>query len=362
MLNIVLYVVLSLRKTKPKGEVMQLKRYTVGSFILMILVGLAVYSINTESMSFDLLGIHFPNLPIAFWVVVPLALLYLASVLHMAVYVLVGNFKLRRLNRDYEKMIDALRDSLLGVPERNYVFKSDAYKVMGKLIENSLILPYETLKTIGNEKIDEALTLLSDIKAHKKVEMKKFHLAHTASLMIQNNLNRLERGELTADEVLSRHDTYGDEVCKKAYESYVKTASMGSVIKYKNLLSKSSLFTFLGRINSYENAIEMSNDEAISLIKTLKLTSDDFIDLSIVLSKNMIPEQRIRLFESMSEQCEDVMEAYFYTLYDLQMIDVANELLNNTAHDEYQIFKAYRDLKRSNKHYDIAIFFRRHCN
>ena len=57
MLNIVLYVVLSLRKIKPKGELMQLKRYTVGSFILMILVGLAVYSINTESISFDLMGI-----------------------------------------------------------------------------------------------------------------------------------------------------------------------------------------------------------------------------------------------------------------------------------------------------------------
>lgn len=362
MLNIVLYVVLLLRRIKPKGESMQLKRYTVGSFILMILVGLAVYSINSESISFDLMGIHFPNLPIAFWVIVPLALLYLASILHMAVYVLVGNFKLRRLNRDFEKMVDALRDALLGVPERNYVFKSDAYKLMGKLIDNSLILPYETLKNIGNDKIDEALALLSDIKENKKVETKKFHLSHTASLMIQNNLNRLQRGELTADEVLSRQDTYGDVVCQKAYESYVKTASIGSVIKYKNLLTKSSLFTFLARINSNENGVGMSNDEAINLIKNLKLTSNDFIELSVVLSKNMIPEQRIRLFESMSEQCDDVMEAYFYTLYDLQMIDTANELLNNTSHDEYQIFKAYRDLKRSNKHYDIAIFFRRYCD
>lgn len=341
---------------------MQLKRYTIGSIILMILVGFATYSVTSESVSFDLIGIHFPNLPVAFWVVVPLALLYLASVLHMAVYVLVGNFKLRRLNRDHEKMVDALRDSLLGVSERSYLFKSDAYKLMGRLIENSLILPYETLRDVGNEKIDEALALLADVKANKKVDIKKFHLANTTSLVIQNNLNRFERGELTADEVLSRYETYGDIVCKKAYESYVKTASVGSVIKYKNLLSKSSLFTFLERINSDVNGIEMTNDDAINLIKNLKLTSNDFIDLSISLAKNMIPEQRIRLFETMSEQCDDVMEAYFYTLYDLQMIDTANELLNNTSHDEFQIFKAYRDLKRSNKHYDIAIFFRRFCN
>lgn len=340
---------------------MQLKRYTIGSLILMILVGFAVYSITTESASFDLIGIHFPNLPIAFWVVVPLAALYLASVLHMAVYVLVGNFKLRRLNRDAEKMIDAMRDSLLGVTERNYVFKSDAYKLMGKVIEGSFLLPYETLRDVGNEKIDDALTLLADIKANKKVEIKKFHLANTTSLMIQNNLNRFERGELTSDEVLSRHETYGDVVCQKAYESYVKTASVGSVLKYKNLFTKSSLFTFLSRINGDNNGIDLSNDQAITIIKSVKMTSNDFIELSIALSKNMIPEQRIRLFETMSEQCDDVMEAYFYTLYDLQMIDTANELLNNTSHDEYQIFKAYRDLKRANKHYDIAIFFRRYC-
>ena len=341
---------------------MQLKRYTIGSLILMILVGFSVYSITSESVSFDLIGIHFPNLPIAFWVVVPLAGLYFASVLHMAVYVLVGNFKLRRLDRDAEKMVDAMRDSLLGVTERNYVFKSDPYKLMGKVIDNSLILPYETLNDVGNEKIDEALTLLSDVKANKKVEIKKFHLANTTSLMIQNNLNRYERGELTADEILSRHETYGDIVCKKAYESFVKTASIGSVLKYKNLFTKTSLFSFLARINSNDNGIDISNDEAINITKSFKLNNNDFIELSIVLAKNMIPEQRIRLFETMSEQCDDAMEAYFYTLYDLQMIDTANELLNNTSHDEYQLFKAYRDLKRANKHYDIAIFFRRYCN
>jgi hypothetical protein len=65
------------------------------------------------------------------------------------------------------------------------------------------------------------------------------------------------------------------------------------------------------------------------------------------------------LFESLSETNDEAMEGYFYTLYDLQMIDTANEILNNTSKDDYLIFKAYRDLKHANKHYDIALFFRR---
>lgn len=340
---------------------MQLKRYTIASFILMILVGVAVYTIDNGSIAFDLLGMHFPNLPIAFWVVVPLAVMYIASILHMGVYALVGNFKLRRLNKDHEKMIDALRDSLLGVGERNYVYKSDAYKLIGKLVDNSLILPYETLRSIGNEKIDEALELMRDVKEKKKIDIKKFHLPATTSIAIQNNLNRLERGEMDADSVLSRPDSYGEIVCAKAYESYVKTASVGSIMKFKHLFTKTSLIDFVQRINSHENGIQISNEELAALFGTLKLNSADWIDLSEAMSKNMLPEQRIRLFEMLSEHNDEAMEGYLYTLYDLQMIDTANEILNNTAHSDYQIFKAYRDLKKANKHYDIAIFLRPSC-
>ncbi len=335
---------------------MQLKRYTIASFIFILLIGIAVYSISKEAVSFDLLGLHFPNLPIAFWVAVPVAIMYLLSVLHMAFHSLLGSLKLRKLNRDHEKMIDALADTLLGVSGRNNTYKTDAYKLMGKLIDNSVILPYETLREVGNEKIDEALRVLRDVKDKKKVDLKKFSLAHTTSISIENNLNRLERGELGADEVLSRADTYGDIVSAKAYESYVKTASVGSVLKYKHLFNVISLCQFIERINSAQNGIEMSNEDLIFLLKSLKLSSDNFIDISIAMSKNMIPEQRIRLFEILSESNDDAMEAYFYTLYDLQMVDTANEILNNTAKEDYLIFKAYRDLKRANKHYNIALF------
>lgn len=340
---------------------MQLKRYTIASFILMILVAMAVYSIDNESISFDLLGMHFPNLPIAFWVVVPLLIMYFASLLHMGVYAIVGNYKLRRLNKDHEKMIDALRDSLLGVKDRNYVYKSDSYKLMGKLIDNALILPYETLRSVGNEKIDEALELMRDVKENKKVDIKKFHLPANTSIAIQNNLNRFERGEVDADSVLSRPESYGEIVCAKAYESYVKTASVGSVVKFKNLFSKTSLIDFVQRINAHENGIQISNEELASIFAGMKFETKDWIDLSEAMSKNMLPEQRIRLFEMLSENNDDAMEGYLYTLYDLQMIDTANEILNNTAHNDYLIFKAYRDLKKANKHYDIALFLRPSC-
>ncbi|MBN2869650.1 MAG: hypothetical protein JXK04_01700 [Campylobacterales bacterium] len=341
---------------------MQLKRYTFGSFILIILVAAAVYTIDSGSVSFDLFGMHFPNMPIAFWVVVPLIVMYFASLLHMGVYALADNFKLRRMGKDQDKMVDSLRDALLGVSDRNFVYKTEPYKLLGKLIDNSLILPFETLRSVGNEKIDEALELMRDVKEKKKVDIKKFHLANTTSIAIQNNLNRLERGEIDPDSVLSRPESYGDIVCSKAFESYVNTASVGSIMKFKRFFTKASLMKFVQRINAAENGIQVSNDELIVLFNGLKLVPNDWIDLSVAMSKNMLPEQRIRLFETISEKCDDAMAGYLFTLYDLQMIDTADEILNNTSHDEYQIFKAYRDLKRANKHYDIAIFLQRSCD
>lgn len=341
---------------------MQLKRYTIASLLLMTVVGASVYTINSETVSFDLLGMHFPNLPIAVWVVVPMAVLYLASVLHMSVYALMGNMKLRGLNKDHEKMVDALRDGLLGKSDRNHAFKSDAYKLMGKLIDHSIILPYDTLRSVGDERLDEVLELMRDVKEKKKVDIKKFHLANTTSIAIQNNLNRLERSEMSADDVISRSESYGDLVCAKAFESYVKTASVASILKFKRFFTKGSLLDFVHRINSAENGVQITNEELGSLLCDLKLTSDDWIDVSAAMSKNMLPEQRIRLFEMLSEKNDDIMEAYLFTLYDLQMIDTANEILNNTGRDDYAVFKAYRDLKAANKHYDIALFLRRSCD
>ncbi len=338
---------------------MHLKRYTIGALILMLLVGAAVYTVDSGSVSFDLLGMHFPYFPIAFWVVVPMVVLYVASLLHMGIYALVGNYKLRRLGKDHEKMVDALREALLGVRERNYVYKTDAYKLLGKLIDNSRILPNETLRSVGNETIDEALALLRDVQDKKKVDIKQFHIPNTTEIAVQNSLNRLERGEINADAVLARPEYYGDAVCAKAFESYVKTASLGSIMKFKRFFTKASMVAFLRRVNAEENGIQVTNDELLRLLEDLRCEDGDWIDLSIAMSKNMLPEQRIRLFETLSETNDDAMEGYLYTLYDLQMNDAADEILNNTAHDEYQIFKAYRDLKRANKHYDIAIFLRR---
>jgi hypothetical protein len=88
----------------------------------------------------------------------------------------------------------------------------------------------------------------------------------------------------------------------------------------------------------------------------LELHEKDYIDISNALSTNMLPEQRIKLFETLMDLKDEVTSAYLYTLFDLEMLEPANAILDNSQNDEYLKFKAYRDLKALNKNYNIDLF------
>ena len=116
---------------------MYLKRYTIASILLMVIVGWYVYAFVTQdSYAIEFFGIQLPTLSIAVLVVVPLVVLYIASLLHMAFYSLLGGFEHRKYDKDYEKFIDSIVDAYLFKAERNHVYKTDRYKLLGKVIDS----------------------------------------------------------------------------------------------------------------------------------------------------------------------------------------------------------------------------------
>lgn len=90
--------------------------------------------------------------------------------------------------------------------------------------------------------------------------------------------------------------------------------------------------------------------------KIKDLNSLDYLYLAVTMAKNMLPEQRIAIMEKLSDDDEKALDGYLFTLFDLEMIDKANDLLHMTSEEEYPLFKAYADLKACNKHYDIKRF------
>ena len=338
---------------------MYLRRYTVGALILMALVGWYVYAYITQTtMSMDFFGIPLPPLLVAVWIVVPLAIFYIASVGHMAFYSMVGNFRLRKYDKDHEKMIDEIADTYLGKQEKHYSFKTDRYQLMGTLLEHSVIYPKGDVGVnIKNEKIKRVMDAIETIKNGEVADLKRFNLRDDNELVIQNIRNMFKKGDLKAEDILSNEKKYGENLRKEVYSEYIKTAPLSNIEKYKKYLTKETLDIILSRINADENSLTISSKALVSLVESVQLDKKDFIDLSMQLANvHTIPEDRIKLFEVLSEKNEDAIDAYIFTLYDLGMNAPADAILDNSQKDEYQNFKAYRALRECGKNFNIDIF------
>jgi hypothetical protein len=327
------------------------------SIVLMSLVGWFVHTyVSQDIRSFDFFGIHLPPMPLAVWVVLPMLILFLCSLFHMAFYTMVGSFKLRAYKKDYDKLITAISDAFLGKVHNNPGFKTDRYKLLGTLLCGSKIIPSDKLFVSGEDRVDRALEALREVENGKVVDLSKFYLLPTNPLVVANQFNRYKKGDVTAESILNDTSRYTDEHRAVAYNDIIKTAPLETLNKYNAYMTKDALCTILGRINAKENALDISNEQLIELMTSIPLNDKDYIEMSAILANKMIPDQRLKLFEKLSERDETALSAYIYTLYDVEMIDLANEMLDNSQADDFLKFKAYRALKEANKHFDIKLF------
>jgi len=336
---------------------MYMRRYTLGAFLLMALIGWFVYSFVTQqNLHIDIMGVNLPSLPVAAWVVIALFLLYLATIMHMIYYSIVGNFRLRKYNKDYNHFLETLRAALLGEEHRHHNFKTERYALLGKLIDNSILIPSKDLTYIGDEEIDKVLEIIRKVNNGESVNLSRLRLASTNELEMRNNNNRFENGDLSDENILNHSKRYSEELCKKAYKHYAEVVPFSSIDAYKSFMTMEVLEVVLKRINADEKPLDISNDEMISLMKEMDLDKNDYIRISAILSDRIVPEQRMKLFEKLSENNDEAMHGYLYTLFDLEMLEPANEILINSQTNEFIKFKAYSSLKSCNKNFDIRLF------
>ena len=338
---------------------MYIKRYTIASLIWMALVGWYVYAyVSQDSFSVNFFGTTFPAISIALLVIVPIFVLYIASAAHMWFYSLIHTFRDRKFQKDNDKIIDAICDAYLQKEERHNEYKTPRYKLLGTLLENTALLPIKDIAgTTNNEKIDTILDLLNKIKNGEVVDLKPYGLKVDNELVIANKRNKYKKGLIKAEAILSNTVKYPEVLCREVYVDFVKSSSLDEIEKHKKFMSEEALNLIFARINADENRLEVPNDKLIELMNLLDLDKTKLINISRTLSKSsMIPEQRMKLFETLIEKNDMAMDAYLYTLYDLEMLAPANEILNVASQDEYLNFRAYSALRECGKNFPIDMF------
>ncbi len=336
---------------------MYIKRYTFAAFILMALVGAYFYiSFPDEKLAIAVLGINLPSTSIAVWIVLAMFLLYLSTIGHMLFYSVIGSFKLRKFSKDSETFVESIKDALLGRIERKHNYKTDRYGLFAKVVDNSHLEVFDEVEPTGEVEIDKTITLLRKINSGEYVDLKKYHLSQKNPLVQKNYMNAYVCGEFSEEQVLNNADKYSDELVSLAFTDYAKTVSLNLIEKYKVFLNKDVLFKVVARVNADENILDISIESLITLFGEVALTDNDFINISATLANHMLPDERIKLFKQLSDENETATPAYLYTLFDLEMIAPAEEILEISQPDEYIYFKAYKALRDCNKNFSIDLF------
>ncbi|HHB94527.1 MAG TPA: hypothetical protein ENK88_05235, partial [Campylobacterales bacterium] len=157
---------------------MRLGLYILASIILMVAVGIFVYTINPSDFSYNLMGIQI-LLPIAVWITIPMFILMVASLVHMMFYGTKNFFKFRKWESDSDSLNNALYWSILNEP------KPQRFN-LPKLKETANILQVSNIKVKGtvdgvSEKLQSALNIINEIDKGECVDFKDKKLAHILS-------------------------------------------------------------------------------------------------------------------------------------------------------------------------------------
>lgn len=337
---------------------MHIKRFTIASLLYIAIIGWYISTfVSDGTTSVNILGVVMPSLSNSIWVMLILLFLVIGSIIHIAFYSVVESLQLRKYEKDYEKIIESISDAYLGKENRLHLFKTPGYRMLGSLIDNSTVFPNNVMsESIEDEKIRTTLKLIEDIKNGEVVDLKKLNLSIDNSLVIQNDRNRYKDGSVGVKEFLSHPDKYNAGLLSEIYVDCVKTAPLSEIEAYKSFITKEALFNLLTRVNADEHTLVISNESLISLFDMLDLNTQDYLDIAASMSCCMIPEQRMKLFETLSEKNDAAMDSYLFTLYDLEMLAPADAILDISQADEYLNFKAYRALRESDQHFNINLF------
>jgi hypothetical protein len=333
---------------------MHLKRYTLATIFLIAGIGFYVYKVvSADTYALELLGVNV-SLPIAVWVIIPMVILYLASFTHMLYYGIKEYLRKKRISRDIDKLADALYWGILKGPKKHHYTDKEIRKI-GVVLDMGCDNIAKVDKKSCHVLVRDAIDIINAIKHGEFVDLKKMGLDKSNPYVIQNWLNFLKHEPERAEEILRRSESYDASVVHEAIRIFVETANEHQLEKYLQFIDLDILMHLLDTMESREEKDRISLTMVEKLLRENQPADCDYLLIARKLSKLYTPHELLAFFEKLVAQDEKAFKAYIFTLIEFEMLDKANELLEETQRGEYLDFKAFLDLRRAGKHYPINL-------
>jgi len=335
---------------------MRLGLYFIAAIILMTIVGIFVYSINPENYSISQFGFSL-TMPIAVWIVLPMVALMVASAVHMMFYGTKNFFKFKKWEKDTASLDDALYWSLLNEPKA-HKFNLPILKQTASLLDVSCVKVDGAIDDIS-DKLRGALTLVSEIERGEYVDLQARKLDKVLSnknpLVIKNLVNRLEKEESFAEEVLQSKALYSDEIFNQALKKFSSKTTFPKAKKHVDVYTKESFFLLLNRVKE-ESGLGLTKDILDEFIVALesKMLCGDYLKIATLMMNELSPAENLKLWREYEGRYSDAQIAYLYLLFEYEMIEKAGDYLAEHDESDFKRFRALYDLKKEHKKYKIT--------
>ena len=332
---------------------MKTRKFLVYCIIYIVVVAGLTYSLNSSDYTFELLG-QTITLPIAIWVALPVAVLALLALLHIAYHGYAFYRYKKWIKKDSQLYKDLAKETLLGF-ESNKDFKTDTYKIASQLTRS--ISPVGELKDVGvdDAEINNILQTIKSIKNKEIVDLKKFRLAKDRKLNILNELNKIEQLPTYYLDILKNQDQ-NESLKKAAFDKLIKVASFSEIKRLNFELASKDIILIITRFVNDE--IDLSSDEIFDLLNNAKVTKAQYDKVAIMLKNKLKPDAFIGIFEKLKSIHADADEAYVYALFELQMLDKVREAIEGSDPDEFKEIKVLLFLRDNGKMVPSSLFFK----
>ena len=331
---------------------MGFKKYVVFSVIFIIAIYGYVFSLELGNYKVTVLDISLA-LPVAVWIIVPLVLLFIATIGHIVFYGLLNIFKQRAIDKDHETMINMIKSNLLET-NFNKRFKTKGFKNLSNILNQFQLSVKDKTFSSTDEELNNVVAAIQDINAGKHIVNKNLKFSEVSSITNRNLINKVNEQPDFAVDVVKKSENYSENVVKAAFEKVLEDKSMTTVKKiYKNIKLDKHLAKRLFEKDAANNEFGFTSEEILKIVKDLDYTKEDYMSLAKNYESILQPDQIIALFEKLSSELDEATPAYLHVLFEYEMIDKARDIIAPTADDEYTAFKALLELKDAGKHYDL---------
>jgi hypothetical protein len=325
---------------------MRVALYIFATLALMGIVAAFTYTINPDYYAVELMGINF-NFPMAAWLVAPMVLLFIFTLIHMFFYGLKNYFILKKWQKDTSTLEDALYWSLVNEPKEQK-YGIDTVGSSAVLLGKSSLSVTDNVEGLS-PRLSRVVNLIQKIKNGEYVDFKEEKMAKVFNagnpILIQNRLNRLENDEKFIEDVMKSTSEYSPAVQAEALRAFANKVDFVKARKYAKVFDTESFFVILNRVTAEDN-LELSPEILTDFVEALDIGCQDFINIASVTKKYFNPEENLTLFRTYQLNNPKAQNAYLYLLFEYELLEQVALYLQEQEESEFIKFRAWYTLKQ----------------